>query len=282
MGSSFSVTNDTLNDMYCVQSNDQDAIDLFLKITEWMAKIGGLELPLFGSWNSYLTTVSTSYLKLGGLSPNVVMAIMNVSEKALSVGPAVTSYIVNYTIRKAKDQGYREVKAGKTFWSSTGTLSLRQALTCITVNQVLDLRTNLMFVKTNEIYMGNLYTGGTIDSVNKYKVSDYLGNSKEVSSVEIETPFGYESWKNLDFNYEQFSKAFGTTPTLCPPTKIKNGRPYQSCFNNIRWVCDPKSQFYRNGCDCFQQIHTYGSNLNTNWNALSFCMRSSNIIKYPK
>jgi hypothetical protein len=30
-------------------------------------------------------------------------------------------------------------------------------------------------------YMGNLYTGGTIDSVNSYKVSDYLSNSKEVS-----------------------------------------------------------------------------------------------------
>ena len=91
MGSQFSVTNETVNDMYCVQSNDQDAVDLFLKITEWMAKIGGLAIPGLGSWNSYVTNASTSWLKLSGLTPQVVTAIMKVSEKALSLGPAVTS-----------------------------------------------------------------------------------------------------------------------------------------------------------------------------------------------
>ena len=172
---------------------------------------------------------------------------------------------MNYTIQKAKDQGYKEVKAGKTFWSSKGTLSLRQALTCITVNQVLDLRSNFMYVKTNEIYMGNLYTGGTIDSVNKYKVSDYLWNSKEVSSLEIEPPFGYNSWKNLDMNYDQTSKAFpDQIPTFCKNTDIKNERPLQGCFNKLIWVCDPKNRFYT-PCECSRQISYYGRNLNYNW-----------------
>ena len=265
MGSQFSVTNDTVNDMYCVQSNDKDAVDLFLKITEWMGKIGGLAIPGLGSWNSYVTTASTSLLKLSGLSPKVVMAIMKLSGTALSVGPAVTSYVVNYTIQKAKDQGFQVVKAGKTFRSSLGTLSLRQALTCITVNQVLDLRSNFMFVKTNEIYMGNLYTGGTIDLVNSYKVSDYLWNSKEVSSVEIEPPFGYDSWKNLDMNYDQTSKTFtNKIPIFCNNTNIKDERPLQSCLNNLVWVCDPKNTFYR-PCECSRQISYYGTNLNINW-----------------
>jgi hypothetical protein len=202
MGSQFSVINDTVNDMYCIQSNDKDAIDLFLRITEWMSFIGGIALPGVGSWSSYVTKTSTSALKLSGLSPNVVKGIMAVSEKVLNFGPSLTSYIVDYTIKNAKAQGYQEVKAGKTFWSSKGTLSLRQALTCITVNQVLDLKSNLMYVKTNEIYMGNLYTGSTIDSVNSYKVSDYFVNRKEVSSVEIEPPYGYSSWRNLDMNLD--------------------------------------------------------------------------------
>ena len=238
MGSQFSVTNDTVNDMYCKQTNDQDLVDLFVTITEWMGNIGGLAIPGLGSWNSYVTTASTSLLKLSGLSPQVITAIMRLSTTALSLGPAVTSYVVNYTIKKAKDQGYKEVKAGQTFWSSKGTLSLMQALTCITVNQVLDLRSNFMYVKTNEIYMGNLRTGSTIDSVNSYKVSYYLSNSKEVSSVEIEPPFGYDSWKNLDMNLDQTSRPLH--PSIPLSAQILTSRMKDHCslvsINSFRCV----------------------------------------------
>lgn len=273
MGSSFSVINDTPNDMHCLQTNDKDAIDLFLQITEWMSFIGGVAIPGLGSWSSYVTKTSTSLLKLSGLSPNVVKGIMAVSEKVLNLGPSVTSYIVNHTIQNAKDQGYKEVKAGKTFWSSKGTLSLRQALTCITVNQVLDLKSNLMYVKTNEIYMGNLYTGSTIDSVNSYKVSDFLFNRKEVSSVEIEPPYGFSSWMNLDMNLDQFSNTFTSNPpTLCEPKIVFEGRPFGYCISGLIQICDPRSPFYRSGCDCWGKIQTYGEKLNTNWkNYLNSC-----------
>jgi hypothetical protein len=282
MGSSFSVTNDTLDTWYCVQSHDQEAVNLFMTITEWMAKIGGFEIPGLGSWNSYITKMSNTYLILNGMSPSVVKAIMNAAKNLLPVGRSLTEYIINYTIENAKNQGYKMVEPGKKFFSSQGTLSLRQAVTCICVKQILEYQTNRMYVTTDEIFMGSLYTGGTVNSVNSYLVSSNLNKRKQIGKVEIEPPYGYESWKNLDFNLEQFSENFKTdAPLPCTSSHVVNGQPLQFCLNNLGSYCNPASPFYKNGCDCASRVQTYARYLNTNWiNYIGSCSSDAGGL-YP-
>jgi len=266
MGSSFSVTNDTVDTWYCVQSHDQGAVDLFMTITEWMTKIGGFEIPGLGSWNSYITKMSKTYLTLSGITPSAVKSIMKAASQVLPLGRSMTEYIINYTIENAKNQGYKKVQPGEKFWSSIGTLSLRQAVTCICVSQILEYETQRMFVITDQIFMGSLYTGPTMNSVNSYQVSSYLSKRQQIGRIEIQPPFGYYSWQNLDYSSEQFSEKFpADAPTPCTASFVKNGQPLQFCLNILGHYCNPRSQFYKDGCDCASKVQTYASNLNMNW-----------------